>query len=130
LGEAIAGDDFARLAYGRLQKGGFDLHLVERAPVILSDGRIAVTYGETLYEGDVEINVSAVKTLQRAKAVLAHESKHVDLFIRTGSMDGTRGVGEYLARAREFLYVHGRRPNALEREAIINLVREYGYMHR
>ncbi len=69
-------------------------------------------------------------TVNDAMATLVHESAHVDMLTRTGNLYGTRGVGEYTARAREFLFTNGRRPMAIERNQMINDIRNLGYEHR
>jgi hypothetical protein len=51
------------------------------------------------------------------------------MFIKTGNLYGTRGIGEYMARAREFLYLKGRRPNTAEREQLIKTIKHLGYEH-
>lgn len=121
LGLAITRDDFATLAYSRIQKAGFDVHLISQG------GNLA---GETVNTGVVYLNLMKNSTLREGLATLVHESAHVDLFIRSGRLYGTRGVGEYMARAREFLYLYGRRPNAAERDKLIKLIRSLGYEHR
>lgn len=120
FGEAVSGNPFATRAYSSLQETGFNINIVNRA-----DG----FSGETLSNGIVNINRMYNRSAQEALSTLVHESKHVELLRNTGNLYGTRGVrkGEYLARAREFYFQNGRRPNASEIDKIRQLIIDQGY---
>jgi hypothetical protein len=120
LGEGIASSPGATRAYGALQREGFDLNIVNRADNMA---------GETLNTGAVNINRFYNGSVGDALSTLVHESKHVDLFSNTGNLYGLRGMrkGEYAARAREFFFDNGRRPNASERGGIKDKIRKDGY---
>jgi hypothetical protein len=122
LGQAIARDPLASKAYSRIQQAGFGVHLVV--------GEAGDLAGETFNTGVLNIYLDNNASIREALATLVHESTHVDLLARTKRLYGSRGVGEYMARAREFLFVHGRRPTMVEREEIIQELLELGYEHR
>jgi YD repeat-containing protein len=119
LGNAILNDPIASRAYRILQQQGVDVHLYRSA-----DDFVGTAGG-----GAVRINLEHNPTVNDALSTLVHEAKHIDLQANTGNLYGLRGTqsGEYAARALEFFYRHGRRPNASERAVIQQQIRNLGY---
>ncbi len=119
LGNAIVRDRLASRAYATLQQRGVDLVLYSKLD------NIAGSAGN----GSVRINLANNASVQHAASTLIHEAKHIALQGNTGNLYGLRGVrsGEYSARALEFFYQTGRRPNAIERARIQQEIVNLGY---
>jgi hypothetical protein len=102
-----------------LQEQGIDVRLYSSAD------NLAGSAGN----GVVNINLANNATVEDALSTLIHEAKHIDLEANTGNLYGLRGTqsGEYSARALEFFYNTGRRPNAAERAAIQQQIQTLGY---
>jgi len=119
LANAILSDPIALRAYRILQEQGIDVRLYSSAD------NLAGSAGN----GVVNINLANNATVEDALSTLIHEAKHIDLEANTGNLYGLRGTqsGEYSARALEFFYNTGRRPNAAERAAIQQQIQTLGY---
>jgi len=115
----IANNPIASRAYGTLQQQGVDLSLYRSADNLVGSAG----------NGLVNINLEYNTTVNDALSTLIHEAKHIDLEANTGNLYGLRGIasGEYSARSLEFFFQNGRRPNALERQAIQQEISSLGY---
>jgi hypothetical protein len=112
--------------YGRLQKTAFKAEFIDDG---FTESGLTIIENGGFDEACIKINRAKNATAREAVSTLIHEVKHVELYRNTGLMYGVRNKGEYMARAREFLFKTGRRPSRFDRKMIINEIKDLGYGH-
>jgi hypothetical protein len=122
FGNAVANDPLASRAYSIMQRNGVDVSLY-------NGGNNGLAGAYEPYKAKVGINTFYNPTVKDAMSTLVHEGTHVKFEGNVGNGWGLRGPqkGEYAARALEFYYNEGRRPNAAERALIQKEIRDLGY---
>lgn len=116
MGEQIAANPVARRAYAQVQRQGTEV-------IFDFESRPDALLGRADWlKNRIVVYVAKHPNAKSAVGTLVHETCHIQRFSR-GHVNDL--YDEFRAHAREFVYEHGRRPNAVDRPILWRYVRQH-----